>query len=67
VVLDIYIYYNNVVEKAAYSYVWDDKADEILPEHYKKRCLEFMTREPTPVHYVPSSGTFGIHKLTKLP
>lgn len=39
----------------------------MLPEHYKKRCLEFMSKEPTPVHYIPSMGTFGIHKNTKLP
>lgn len=39
----------------------------MLPEHYKKRCLEFMSKEPTSVHYIPSTGTFGIHKNTKLP
>lgn len=54
-------------KKAAYSYLWDENAEKILPEHYKRRCLEFMNKEPIPVHYVPSTGTFGIHKLTKLP
>lgn len=39
----------------------------MLPEHYKKRCLEFMSKEPTSVHYIPLTGTFGIHKNTKLP
>ncbi|XP_078324100.1 large ribosomal subunit protein bL28m-like [Crassostrea virginica] len=54
-------------KNAAYSYSWNDEVNEMLPEHYKERCLEFMRREPTPIHYIPSEGTFGIHKLTNLP
>ena len=56
-----------MLENAAYSYSWNDKVNEMLPEHYKERCLEFLRREPTPIHYIPSEGTFGIHKLTNLP
>ncbi|XP_033743083.1 39S ribosomal protein L28, mitochondrial-like [Pecten maximus] len=44
------------LKKAAYSYTWDKKADEILPDHYKRRCIDFQTREPKPVHYVPSES-----------
>lgn len=54
-------------KNAAYSYSWNEEGEKMLPEHYKKRCLEFMSKEPTSVHYIPSTGILGIHKNTKLP
>ncbi|OWF47720.1 39S ribosomal protein L28, mitochondrial-like [Mizuhopecten yessoensis] len=44
------------LKKAAYTYTWDKRADKILPDHYKKRCIDFLTKEPEAVHYVPSGS-----------
>lgn len=44
------------LQPAAYSYFWDKKADAILPEHYKQRCLDFLTRAPTYEHQAPQTS-----------
>ncbi|XP_060064355.1 large ribosomal subunit protein bL28m-like [Ylistrum balloti] len=44
------------LKKAAYSYAWDKNADQILPDHYKRRCIDFQTRDPPAVHYKPNKA-----------
>ena len=41
-------------EPGAYSYVWTEKCEQLLPKHYKARCLEYMLKDPAPVHYRPN-------------
>lgn len=54
-------------KKAAYSYAWDKKTDEILPDHYKRRCIDFQTREPKPVHYIPAQSKWTYDVTQHIP
>ncbi|KAL3878398.1 hypothetical protein ACJMK2_030754, partial [Sinanodonta woodiana] len=44
------------LKNAAYTYNWTAEEDKLLPEHFKKRAWEFMTRDPAPVNYIPEKG-----------
>ncbi|KAL5011744.1 hypothetical protein ScPMuIL_010295 [Solemya velum] len=48
------------LKSAAYSYVWSRDVEHLLPQHYKDRCIKFMTREPPAVHWQPISGRWKI-------
>ncbi|KAL8617157.1 hypothetical protein ACOMHN_014327 [Nucella lapillus] len=47
-----------------YVYKWTRDIDPLLPEHYKKRCREFMEKDPTPVHYRPNPNQYTIREST---
>ena len=47
-----------------YVYKWTREAETLLPEHYKRRCQEFMTRDPSPVHYRPNPNRFTVREST---
>ncbi|XP_067663436.1 large ribosomal subunit protein bL28m-like [Haliotis asinina] len=49
---------------AAYKYVFSKEAHQLLPAHYKRRCVEFMQGEPTPVHWQPEPGPFRKNRNT---
>ncbi|XP_041358579.1 39S ribosomal protein L28, mitochondrial-like [Gigantopelta aegis] len=49
---------------AAYAYRFTKDVEALLPSHYKKHCEEFMTRDPTPVHWRPEPGKFKLHLKT---
>lgn len=51
-----------VLETGAYSYIWTDKCERLLPPHYKKRCLEYMLKEPQPVHWIPHAEKYTVDK-----
>ncbi|XP_045202986.1 39S ribosomal protein L28, mitochondrial-like [Mercenaria mercenaria] len=56
------------LKSGAYSYVWTDKCERLLPKHYKERCLEYMLREPKPVHWKPDTSKYVIDQYgTRLP
>ncbi|KAL4230369.1 39S ribosomal protein L28 [Mactra antiquata] len=48
------------LKSGAYSYVWTDKCERLLPTHYKQRCLEYMLKEPKPVHWVPDPRKYKL-------
>lgn len=50
------------LRSGAYSYVWTDKCERLLPQHYKQRCLEYMLREPKPVHWKPDTRKYEFDK-----
>lgn len=50
------------LKSGAYSYVWTDKCEKLLPKHYKERCLEYMLKVPKPVHWVPDTRKYTIDK-----
>lgn len=50
------------LKQGAYSYVWTEECEKLLPRHYKSRCLEYMLREPTPVHWFPDSQKYKLDK-----
>ncbi|PVD34552.1 hypothetical protein C0Q70_05827 [Pomacea canaliculata] len=41
-----------------YVYRWTNETEGLLPEHYKQRCIEFMTKDPTPVHWRPNPNKY---------
>lgn len=47
-----------------YVYKWPRALDPLLPEHYKKRCREFMEKDPEPVHYCPNPNQYTINEST---
>ncbi|XP_071087852.1 large ribosomal subunit protein bL28m-like [Haliotis cracherodii] len=49
---------------AAYKYVLSKEAHQLLPAHYKRRCMEFMQGEPTAVHWQPEQGPFKLNPNT---
>ncbi|WAR00098.1 hypothetical protein MAR_024560 [Mya arenaria] len=54
------------LKQGAYCYVWTDKCEKLLPKHYKNRCLEYMLREPTPVHWIPDPQKYRYDKYGQL-
>lgn len=50
------------LRSAAYTYRWTKREDHLLPDHYKKRALEFLTTDPKPVHWIPDERTFKLDK-----
>lgn len=56
------------LKSGAYSYVWTDKCEKLLPKHYKARCLDYMLKEPKPVHWVPDTRKYTVDEYgTRLP
>lgn len=56
------------LKQGAYSYVWTEECERLLPKHYKSRCLEYMLREPTPVHWFADPRKYKLDKYgTRLP
>lgn len=51
-----------IAEQGAYSYVWTEECERLLPKHYKARCLDFMQRDPTPVHWRPDPRKYKLDK-----
>ncbi|CAG5123137.1 unnamed protein product [Candidula unifasciata] len=47
-----------------YKYKWTQEEEEILPQHYKDRCKEFMTRDPIPVHWRPDTRRYRVDEDT---
>ncbi|XP_059141241.1 large ribosomal subunit protein bL28m-like [Physella acuta] len=50
----------NYWRSAPYLYKWSREEEAILPEHYKKRCKEFMTTDPLPLHWRPSKNRYRV-------
>lgn len=48
------------LNNAAYTYRWTKREDHLLPDHYKKRVLEFLTTTPKPVHWIPDERKFKL-------
>lgn len=61
-----YIFYIFNVENVVYSYFWNEEGEKMFSEYYKKRCLEFMSKELILVYYIFLIGIFGIYKNIKL-
>ncbi|XP_060594166.1 large ribosomal subunit protein bL28m-like [Ruditapes philippinarum] len=56
------------LKSGAYSYVWTDKCEKLLPAHYKQRCLDYMTKDPKPVHWRPDTTKYKVDEYgTRLP
>ncbi|XP_076446944.1 large ribosomal subunit protein bL28m-like [Babylonia areolata] len=47
-----------------YMYKWTRDVDALLPDHYKKRCREFMEKDPAPVHYRPNPNQYTVREST---
>ena len=47
-----------------YMYKWHRDDEKLLPQHYKDRCREFMTRDPLPVHYRFSPNKYTVCEKT---
>jgi len=62
-------YWVNHFRSVPYVYKWSHDEEAILPEHYKKACREFMTTEPSPVHWRPDTCRYWEDELSgeKLP
>lgn len=50
------------LKTGAYSYIWTDKCEALLPRHYKERCLQYMMEEPPSVHWIPDSKKYMLDK-----
>ncbi|XP_052278534.1 39S ribosomal protein L28, mitochondrial-like isoform X1 [Dreissena polymorpha] len=50
------------LKQAAYTYVWTDKCERLLPKHYKERCLNFMMKDPEAVHWIPDPRKYEYNK-----
>lgn len=50
------------LKQGAYSYVWTEQCEQLLPTHYKARCLDFMLRDPTPVHWKPDPRKYKLDR-----
>lgn len=56
------------LKPGAYSYIWTEECENLLPKHYKARCLEYMMRDPTPVHWKPDPRRWKLDKHgTRIP
>ncbi|KAK6975941.1 39S ribosomal protein L28 mitochondrial [Biomphalaria glabrata] len=43
----------NYFRSVPYLYKWSREEEALLPKHYKDRCIEFMRKEQSPVHWRP--------------
>uniref|UniRef100_A0A0B6ZHV8 Large ribosomal subunit protein bL28m n=1 Tax=Arion vulgaris TaxID=1028688 RepID=A0A0B6ZHV8_9EUPU len=54
----------NFWRSVPYLYKWSREEEKILPDHYKNRCREFMTRDPIPVHWRPDTRRYRVDEDT---
>jgi large subunit ribosomal protein L28 len=50
----------NLWRSVPYIYKWSREEEALLPQHYKDRCREFMTRDPIPVHWRPETKRYRV-------
>jgi len=48
----------NHFRSVPYKYTWSHDEEQILPDHYKAKCTEFMKKEPEPVHWRPDTRRY---------
>ncbi|BFZ15264.1 hypothetical protein BsWGS_18303 [Bradybaena similaris] len=54
----------NYWRSVPYVYKWSKEEEQILPQHYKDRCREFMTQDPIPVHWRPDTSRYRVDEYT---
>ncbi|XP_050415854.1 39S ribosomal protein L28, mitochondrial [Patella vulgata] len=49
---------------APYQYKFSNEVKELLPQHYLRRCKEYMEADPLTVHWQPDTRKFTVHPKT---